>query len=183
MSPVIRVCAPILLSTALALALACGGEGPTAGTDSSALAAAGAGPSVNGSGHLPHPTLGTDRNFTVQARRDGSGDVRGSANLINHLEGVLSHSRTAVTCLVVEGHRARMGGVVLLDTDVPEIEGWDAFWTVEDNGEGGTAVAPDRISRVYVSANPGLAEAFCDGLLAFDPPLYDVDRGSVQVRP
>lgn len=172
----------VLLATVPFLCLACDASGPVAAGARTPPVPAGAAPSVNGSGHSPHPTLGTDRNFTVHARGDGAGAAHGLVNLINQFDEVSSHSRVAVTCMEIDGNRARMGGTVLLDTDVPEIAGFDAFWVVEDNGEGGTA-APDRISRIFVSANPEVAEAFCDGSLGFSPALFDVERGSIQVRP
>lgn len=131
--------------------------------------------SVTGSGHVTF--TGEQRTFTFTARKYADGSVKGEAQLNNRAQDRVFHM--ALDCLVVNGNKAFVGGVVDHST-IPGDVGliWD--FEVVDNGES-TKDPVDQISLATIFT-PQLTctDGFVQGYL--DTHLLSVESGNAQVR-
>jgi hypothetical protein len=125
--------------------------------------------------------------FSFHARYLGNGQVEGDFQLLDFfLGGYKEVVRGRVTCFTVEsdGKTARIGGITEAATNQVNI-GFDAVWTVVDNGEGANS-PPDQSTdlRYGVTLPPGSAAAHCE--VGFPPEAFGTFgtsvRGNVQVR-
>lgn len=82
-----------------------------------------------------------------------------------------------VTCFTIVGNKARVGGIIT-NSD-PQFEGLLIIWTVEDNGEGNNAPAPDRASQI-VAGNPAFHCAVGDPFTS--NVLFPLETGNVQIH-
>jgi hypothetical protein len=165
------------LLAGLALA-ACRSEavGPTIRPD---LAAGGIPPhlaSASGAGHFTNPANGVFVRDEFAARSEADGSVNGEYQRI--AGAAIIHG--AVTCLVVVGNEARIGGTIDRAAFTPVGIGSEFLFRVVDNGEGG-AVA-DQFSRVGFNQPAGAAAEFCaTGIEPVPLPLNE-RKGDVKVR-
>jgi hypothetical protein len=136
-------------------------------------ARAGSGPSANGSGQLV--INGVKRQFSFSATTKSDGTVNGSAEIHNPNFDFRSH--IDVSCLLVDGNRASIGGRVRSTND-PAFDGQNGFFTVIDNGEPGKG--KDTISLVFF-ANPPGPEA-CRFIGPDDFDQTPISAGNIQVR-
>ena len=154
--------------------------GPPAATAAAHLEASSAiVASVRGSGHIQRPD-GTSRIFTVEAAKYTDGRVMGTYNL--EMAGPETPSRVKgdITCLVVVGNSAYIGG---------DVDRFDAnpFPTVPegmaveiiDNGEGAGA-APDLLSLAGFFATQQEALDYCAA--PAPGPVFATEQGNFQVR-
>ena len=129
--------------------------------------------STSGSGQLDQP--GGFRNFTWNAIKYADGSVKGVAENNNRLQDRRDHIE--VTCLVVSGNHAWVGGTVTHSNNDANV-GLVGVWYVEDNGEGKNA-ATDRISLFWfplASCEDAFAQSFTQA------NALPIDGGNVQVR-
>ena len=148
-------------------------------TASNVETAAGVVASVRGSGHIKRPD-GTSRIFTLEAARYADGEVRGTYNL--EMTGPETPVRVKgdITCLVVIGNSAYVGG---------DVDRFDAnpFPTVPqgvaveiiDNGEGGDA-PPDLLSLAGFYPTQQGALDYCAA--AAPGPVFATEQGNFQVQ-
>ena len=159
----------------LALLAACA-ESPTAPLPNdirpSLVVATAAGPSASGAGHITTCAL---RGFSFTAVTQTNGRVTGAAELDNRCLGVRYH--VAVSCLVVVGNTAYMGGIITSASD-PSFVGQNQVFAAQDNGEGGNA-PPDLLSGSLSAFDPTIT---CDNPAFQLTPSLPTD-GSIQVRP
>ena len=119
---------------------------------------------------------GERQRFAFNAHRASDGSVKGEYQWINWTAGVSMHGD--VTCLVVVGNEARIGGTIER-SDIPGTAGsGEAVWRLADNGEGRGA-PPDQSSLMRIG-NQGTADFQCQ--TGWFDPLFNVDRGNVQVH-
>ncbi len=110
--------------------------------------------------------------YAFSAMVDADGNVRGEAEM--KLSDPLVNLHAQITCLVVEGNSAWVGGVVTRTSDPVSVPEGRQFWTqVLDNGAG-NASDPDRIgfirlgapaSRCNLKRTFGVPFAFAEGNL------------------
>jgi hypothetical protein len=137
---------------------------------------------ATGAGHIL--VDGIHRTFAFGAVRHANGLVTGEAQLFNHATGFESHAE--LICMTVIGNRARMGGIIK-HSDVPECEGSNMFFQVEDNGEGHER-RTDRISFAGVCDEWGpaavaLVLTYCEtGAAPYDVGLVPIVDGNIQVH-
>lgn len=136
-------------------------------------ASAGSGPSANGSGQLV--INGVKRQFSFSATTKADGTVNGSAEIHNPNFDFRSH--IDVQCLLVDGNRASIGGIVRSTND-PNLDGQRAFFTVYDNGEPGKG--KDTISVVFFD-NEVPASA-CRFIQPGDFDQMPISAGNIQVK-
>jgi hypothetical protein len=132
---------------------------------------------ATGSGH--YTFLVNDwRTFSFNARLYADGSVKGNYTRTHHLNGESTHAKGIVTCLIVDGNEAWIGGE---DTQgsiyAPGFNG-TVFHAV-DNGEGANATS-DQISPQFVEITPAQALEFCED--KFVPALNNVESGNIQVH-
>jgi hypothetical protein len=115
---------------------------------------------------------GVNANFSLIAIQYADGSVSGQwTDQFGHGNGGL---HIVVDCLLVQGNRAWIGGVVTQSPVDAQI-GTRAFTEVEDNGASGHS-APDQISYSYA----GLGSAFrCPPISV---PLFPLSGGEVKVE-
>jgi hypothetical protein len=126
--------------------------------------------------------------FSFHAHYLGNGKVEGRWQLLDFFaDGTKEVTRGRVTCFTVEGdgRTARIGGITEAATNPVNI-GFDAIWTVVDNGEGANA-HPDQSTdlRYGVTLPLGVAATHCEE--GFPPEIFgtfgESVRANVQVRP
>ena len=170
----------------LALMASSCGDVPTATTpDTAALTLSGSVPVhvATGSGHTFEPPTQRVFTFTADRRPDGSLTGQFSLTITSPLFGSPNPSVTrleaSVVCMVVDGNRAWVGGVVK-NASNPEWIGAETAWAVEDGGEG--PGAQDFISHMRLPPQhvPGFAQFSCDNRV-WTPDL-PIDAGNVVVR-
>jgi hypothetical protein len=113
--------------------------------------------------------------FTAKMKADGAdGTIQGQFQFEDHLTGVKEHG--TVTCLVVDGKNAWIGGIVT-NSNIP-LNATARIWRVVDNGEGST-FPPDEISLLDLPALPP-GDQGCQARP--DLPTHSVDEGNIQVK-
>ncbi|MEO6056079.1 MAG: hypothetical protein ABIQ49_04495 [Gemmatimonadales bacterium] len=175
-----RAARAVLIGSAVAATAACGDRNELTAPDISAAAgASNVVASVNGSGHLSRPD-GTSRIFTLSARKYADGTVSGTYNLEIAGHDTPVRVKGNITCLVVAGSSAYIGGDVdRFDTNpFPTVPGGIAVEII-DNGEGGGA-SRDLLSPAFFTETQQEVLDYCA-----DPapgPVSPTDRGNFQVR-
>jgi hypothetical protein len=138
------------------------------------------GPSSNG--HGTYTVTGDDgkdykRQFSYNAVTQKDGTVNGNAEIHNAAYDFTAH--IDVSCLLVDGNRASMGGTVTKSNDPGLGEGTFAFWTVYDNGEPGAG--KDTMSATYFDFQA--APPSCQLIGANDFDQTPIEEGNIQVKP
>ena len=125
--------------------------------------------SARGSGHFH---IGEAlRTFAFTAKSRGDGTAQGQFQI--HNRSIPAKDHGTVTCLVVDGNQAWIGGVITHST-VPERIGLGRVWRVIDNGEG-SGSPPDQVTISDI-----LPPEACR-LRPFQPP-ENIEAGNIQVR-
>lgn len=141
--------------------------------------------SASGASHLTlHDVFGLQtlelKSFTFNAKLETDGSVSGHYEYRDVEDGVPFDAAGPVTCLVVHGNHAWVGGTIAASND-PTYVGQDSWFQVIDNGEGAKA-PPDITTLLGTSDVPGTAQAYCDA--APNPRFpWNVQHGNIQVRP
>jgi hypothetical protein len=133
-----------------------------------------AGPPVHqlsGGGTVDVPDLGTRSVYAFEASIDASGSVKGQGQV--YLSRADTRVHLDITCLVVDGNKAWLGGTVTSTKSDIYPAGTGFVWRVTDNGEG--AALPDQVST-FGRVDPD----FCSEEPTF--PLKDWTNGNVQIR-
>jgi hypothetical protein len=104
--------------------------------------------------------------------------AKGNFNFVSRIFGGAVHARGDILCYNISGNRARLGGLIT-DSSAPELIGSEAIWSVEDNGEGSSAVVPDRATALEL----GDAQSYCLVPPIPDPTSLPIETGNVQVHP
>ncbi|MGH3006123.1 MAG: hypothetical protein ACRDOS_09555 [Gaiellaceae bacterium] len=115
--------------------------------------------------------------FTAQVRADGS--VSGKYLYRTVDDGVPFLARGPLTCAVIEGNRAWLGGVIEKSSD-SSIEGLEMWFQVADNGEPGADESPDMTTLIG-AGGPGTAQDYCDRAPEPMFPFF-LEHGNIQVR-
>lgn len=115
--------------------------------------------------------------WSFVAKRDESLNARGEFNFIARVFGTTVHAQGNITCFEIDGNRARLGGVIT-HSNTPDLVGIDVIWTVEDNGEGTKAPAPDRATSLQF----GEPEPHCLVAPVPDLTLLPIETGNVKVH-
>ena len=132
-------------------------------------------------GGLQDITFTVDR-FTQRMSFNAIGSpdhTTGQFNFTGQVLGVTTHLRGDILCYFVSGNTARVAGRIT-NSDPPDLETWDAVWTVEDNGDR-SSLQPDKIS-LYRAA-PGIGPAYCFPFNTQTPTMYEMETGNVQLHP
>ena len=112
--------------------------------------------------------------YTFHASINGAGDVKGKFEL--HFSSSPVDVHGDVTCLVIDGNQAWLGGVITRsNTEGAFGVGGEIVWRAEDNGEGKNA-DPDRVTSFFGGFNAD----FC--LTKFGSAITDWSNGNVQIR-
>jgi hypothetical protein len=154
----------------------CGGADSTAGVKGSSPFVTTGGASAD----VLQDVTFTANQFTQRMSFNARGapdNVTGEFNFSGKVFGITTHVHGDVLCYFVSGKRAHVAGRIT-NSDPPDLEGLDAAWTVEDNGDGSTVA--DKIS-LYRAA-PGLAPLYCYPLNPENPTMYDMATGNVQIH-
>ena len=135
--------------------------------------------SVRGSGHIKRPD-GTSRIFTLQAAKFGDGRVTGTYTLEMAGPGTPGRVRGDITCLVVDGRSAYVGGdVTRFDANpFPTFPGGMAVEII-DRGEGAGA-ARDLLSPAFFYATQQEVLDFCAA--PAPGPVFVTEQGNFQVQ-
>src|SRR5437868_8382718 len=96
--------------------------------------------SASGASHLTlHDVFGLQtlelKSFTFEAKRQTDGSVAGRYDYRDVEDGVPFDASGPVTCMVVHGNHAWVGGSIAASND-PTYVGQDSWFQVIDNGEG-----------------------------------------------
>jgi hypothetical protein len=115
--------------------------------------------------------------FDVQVMADGS--VKGHFNYTQLRDGNELSTKGSLTCAVIVGNRAWVGGIIEKSSRA-SLVGLDMWFQVQDNGEPGSDGTPD-MSTTIGAGGPGTGQQYCDD--APDPlfPFF-LDQGNIQVR-
>jgi hypothetical protein len=109
------------------------------------------------------------------------GTVQGMAVLHNPSFDPKYNVQIDITCLLVVGNRASMGGSIKHITDPVFNDEFDAaFFTVFDNGEPGKKKV-DTISELFF--DNVVEPSACEFIGADDFPQIPIEGGNIQVRP
>jgi hypothetical protein len=143
------------------------------------LAGAAPGETESVTGHANFVAAGFHFSYSLSAIRHKDGSVSGQFE--NHVENALTGefllaAHVRITCFTINGNIARIGGVIERQTGIPVPPETEGFITVVDNGEG-DAAPPDLASA------PALGPAATHCETGFARPLFEIDRGNIQVRP
>ena len=135
--------------------------------------------SVRGSGHIKRPD-GTARIFTLEAAKFADGRVIGTYTL--EMTGPETPTRVKgnITCLVVDGSSAYIGGDVnRFDANpFPTVPGGMAVEII-DNGEGAGA-DPDLLSPAFFTETQQEVLDYCAA--PAPGPVFATEQGNFQVR-
>jgi hypothetical protein len=156
------------ISLLVAMLAAAGGGTQSASADPSAQSASGF-----GQVHLGLPT----RDFAFSASMSVDGTATGEAQVENRSSGFRGHIR--IDCLNVIANVALMTGVWTSSTSPSIPVGSDAFFAVQDNGEGPNAPA-DEITLTLSGLGIACTDITDPALL--DPFLVTIENGQIQVR-
>ena len=150
------------------------------------LAATGAGvqsasadPTLQSAGGFGQIHLGLPfRNFAFSATTSSDGTASGQAQIENRSSGFRGHIQ--IDCLNVLDNVAVMSGVWTSST-LPSIPvGSDAFFAVQDNGEGPSAPADDEITLGF--SGLGIPCTFITDPAPLAPFFVPIESGQIQVR-
>jgi hypothetical protein len=158
----------IALSSIVAV-IATAGLGTVSATADPALQSA----SGFGQVHLGLPL----RNFAFSATKASDGSVSGEAQLENRSSSFRGH--IAIDCLNVLGNVAVMTGVWTSSNSQDIPVGTDAFFAVQDNGDGPASPA-DEITLTLSGLGIACTDITDPSLLA--PFLVTIESGQIQVR-
>jgi len=171
-----------------ALSIACGKQSTGApGSRSSALASSESGDHVqSATGHIEFiGRQGADNwySFSAIKRIDAeTGEETVSGEVEYHslqADGNFIIAHGDVICLTVAVNVARVGVVADFARNLPNPgPGW-AYFTVVDNGEG--ADAADMGSNLFLTTEAGAQQHCATGHVPA-PPIFETQRGNVQVR-
>jgi hypothetical protein len=170
------------LAAAFALAACDGSSDGMAGPDVSlGLSANGATTTaefVTGSAHFYDPARQAWRTFSIDGKVMPDGSVDGTFQIRVHRPGGGGAKlRGRVTCMVIEGNRAWLAGIV--EKAVGQHEGKAYGFKVVDNGEGHIA-APDQFaSRRFPPSADGYCAEKPDDVAQ---PVHDMEAGNIQVH-
>jgi hypothetical protein len=161
-----------ILAAALTIAVApsAGGEGN--GVVASASGGYGFSGTAVGSTFVIHPFT-----FNVQMKSDGS--VTGHYNYRQFRDRVELTVKGSLTCAVIVGNRAWVGGIIE-QSSRETLVGLDMWFQVQDNGEPGSDETPD-MSTTLGAGDPGMGQQYCDDAPEPRFPFF-LDRGNLQVR-
>jgi hypothetical protein len=134
---------------------------------------------VRGSGHIRRPD-GTSRIFTLEAAKFGDGRVAGTYTLEMAGAGTPVRVRGNITCLVVDGSSAYIGGDVTRfdDNPFPTVPEGMAVEII-DRGEGADAER-DLLSPAFFTATQQEVLDYCAA--PAPGPVFVTDRGNFEVR-
>lgn len=154
-----------------------------AGCESSTIVEPDMDPSFARSGSAPVQSVSGGGTVDVTAGRstyafhasiNGAGAVKGKFEL--HFSSSPTQVHGDVTCLVIDGNQAWLGGVITRSNDEGAFGvGGEIVWSAEDNGEGKNA-DPDRVSAFF----GGLDADVC--LTKFAVGTNEWSNGNVQIR-
>jgi hypothetical protein len=161
-----------VLGAALVLSVA-----PTAGGGSNGVVASAGGGygfsgTAAGSTFVVHPFT-----FNVQVKADGS--VHGRYNYTQVRDGIELFVRGSLTCAVIVGNRAWVGGIIE-ESSRASLVGMDMWFQVQDNGEPGSDETPD-MSTTIGAGGSGTGQQYCDDAPEPRFPFF-LERGNLQVR-
>jgi len=169
--------------TVLLAASACAGSGDSvAGLDASlgleANSSGTAAAFVTGSAQFSDPARGGWRTFSINAKVMPDGSVDGTWQIRVHLgPNGGAKLRGRVTCMVIEGNRAWLAGIV--EKAIGPHEGKAYGFKVVDNGEGQHAMPDQFSSRRF----PPSASGYCsDKPDDVAQPVHDMEAGNIQVH-
>ena len=114
--------------------------------------------------------------LTYNARGTTTGGATGWWDYQEAEPGSSVHAKGDITCLVVHGNHAWIGGTVTGADDLSYV-GLDAWWQVQDNGAG---ITPDTTTFVGFG-DPGRATDYCNRAPSPRFP-FDVQNGQVTVH-
>jgi len=120
---------------------------------------------------------GQKRQFSFNAI-DTAGDGTATGNAEVHNPAFAFDAHIKVSCLLVDGNRASVGGTVTKSNDPGLPPGTFAFWTVYDNGEPGAG--HDTISAVFFDFEA--APPTCQLIGPNDFDQTTIQGGNIQVR-
>lgn len=129
--------------------------------------------------YVPGVQPGGLRRMVIQARKEADGTVTGTLTIRQEWEGG-STLEAEVTCLTIDGNKARVGAVLTSTDGVPTPTYVALRIMMIDNGEG-QAAAPDQASQAQGTLDPAQPQIFCNNPLAAFPML-DLVRGNLQIR-
>ena len=141
--------------------------------------------SASGSSHFTlHDVFGLKtldlKKFTFEAKLEADGSVDGHYLYRDLEDGVPFEASGPITCLVVKGNHAWLGGLIDESND-PTYVGQDSWFQVIDNG-GGRHSPPDITTLLGVSPVAGTAQDYCNR--APNPRFpWPVTHGHIEVRP
>ncbi|MDT7539361.1 MAG: hypothetical protein QOI82_2946 [Actinomycetota bacterium] len=118
------------------------------------------------------------KDLSYNARGRAPGSASGWWNYQETEPGASLHASGDVTCLVVRGNHAWIGGVVVRADD-PSYVGSDAWWQVQDNGAG--ADHPADMTTFVGFGEAGRAQDYCNRAPTSRFP-FDVQSGQVTVH-
>lgn len=167
----------LLTVVVLAAALAAG-AGP-AGADGTRVVASASGGSVFDIHDMFGLELIEVQPFTFTAQVHADGSVSGEYLFRTIDDGVPFLARGPLTCAVIEGNRAWLGGLIEKSSD-PSLEGLEMWFQVSDNGEPGADASPDMTTLIG-AGGPGTAQDYCDRAPEPMFPFF-LEDGNVQVR-
>lgn len=116
--------------------------------------------------------------FTVKVRADGS--VHGSYLYRTVDDGVPFLALGPLTCAVIEGNRAWLGGLISHSSD-ESLVGLEMWFQVADNSGPGPGGPPDMTTLIG-AGGPGTAQDYCDRAPEVRFPFF-LERGDIRVRP
>ena len=154
----------------IAVAPSAGGEGN--GVVASASGGYGFSGPAAGSTFVIHPFT-----FDVQLKSDGS--VTGRYNYTQLRDGVELTVKGSLTCAVIVGNRAWVGGIIEKSSR-ESLVGLDMWFQVQDNGEPGSDETPD-MSTTIGAGEPGTGQQYCDDAPEPRFPFF-ISQGNLQVR-
>jgi hypothetical protein len=162
-----------ILGAALVIALAPSAGGGENGVVASASGGYGfTGSTAVGSTFVIHPFT-----FNVQLKSDGS--VTGHYNYTQLRDGVELTAKGSLTCAVIVGNRAWVGGIIE-QSSRESLVGLDMWFQVQDNGEPGADETPD-MSTTLGAGDPGTGQQYCDDAPEPRFPFFG-SQGNIQVR-
>lgn len=115
--------------------------------------------------------------FNVQMKSDGS--VTGHYNYRQLRDGVELTVEGSLTCAVIVGNRAWVGGIIEKSSR-ESLVGLDMWFQVQDNGEPGSDEVPDMSTTIGADA-PGTGQQYCDDAPEPRFPFF-LSQGNIQVR-
>jgi len=161
-----------ILAAALTIAAAPSAGGGGNGVVASASGGYGFSGTAVGSTFVIHPFT-----FNVQVTSDGS--VTGHYNYRQFRDGVELTVKGSLTCAVIVGNRAWVGGIIE-QSSRESLVGLDMWFQVQDNGEPGSDETPD-MSTTLGAGDPGTGQQYCDDAPEPRFPFF-VTEGNIQVR-